>query len=1118
MSFVHLQVASAYSLLTSTIDIHKLVLKAKNLGFKALALTDRNVMYGAVPFYKECQKHGIKPIIGLTADVKINETDRAFPLVLLAKSNTGYQNLLKISSVIGTKSQEGISARWLKGYGKGLYVYTPGLDGKIEQLLLQNQMEEAEETVVQYKQLFEPNSFFLSLQHYEKEEERNVLPLLKQLGQKTRTPLLVTNPVKFLEKEDSFAYECLLAIGEGVKLSDENRSKVSSEEHYLKTTEEMVELFHDEVDALENTMTIANVCDVTMEFGQSLLPTYPLPDNVKAKNELKRLCEEGLQKRKPNSTEEYKGRLQYELDIIDKMGFSDYFLIVWDFMEFARRKRIITGPGRGSSAGSLVAYSLFITDVDPLQYNLLFERFLNPERVTMPDIDIDFPDHRRDEVISYVVQKYGKLHASQIITFGTFGTKASLRDTARIFGLNSKEQERLSRLIPSRMGITLREAYQESTGLQKFVDESLHHKRLFHTALKLEGLPRHTSTHAAGVIISDVPLVQLVPLQEGTNGVYLTQYPMDILESIGLLKMDFLGLRNLTLLERIVDLIHKASGEKVDLNGIPYQDKKTFSLLCRGETTGIFQLESDGMRNVLKNLRPNSFEDIVAVNALYRPGPMENIPLYIRRKYGEEATIFPHPDLKPILQNTYGVIVYQEQIMQIASKMAGFTLGEADILRRAVSKKKKEVLDEQRQYFVSGALKKGYSENIAHVIYDLIVKFANYGFPRSHAVAYSMIAYQLAYLKAHYPAYFMAALLTSAIGNDDKIVNYIHETRQMGISILPPSINKGSFPFTVEKEGLRFSLAAIKGVGRSALQAIVSARKEQPFQDLFDFCLRVSGKAVNRKVLESLIFAGALDDFGQDRAVLLATLDVALDHAELIKPKDGEFVLFDDEDSLLLKPKYVEVESMKLEDKLSFESQSTGLFLSAHPVSMFNHLISRLNAVHIVDIPLGKKEVGVIIYINDIKTIRTKKGDVMAFMTGSDHTGQMEGVVFPDTYRKFGKLLMQGASLYITGHMEERKGKRQFIVKSTTSIEQAEELVKQHQKLYIKLPVELNEVEVMEEIQVALLKYKGTTPVVVYFEKEKRSIQLASQYFVSVNSNLLEEIRRIIGQNNLVIK
>ena len=705
MSFIHLHVYSAYSLLTSTASVEKLVLDAKKKGYKSIALTDRNVMYGAVSFYKQCLKHSIKPIIGLTVDVlSEQQKDKAFPLVLLAKNQSGLQNLLKITSAVQTKSIAGIPIKWLKHYSDGLIALSPGIEGELEQAVLNNDSTMIEQVLALYEQLF-GESFYISLQNHQIPYEQDLNNSLIRIATDHGIKLVATNRVYYLDQEDAFAQECLMAIKNGEKLQDEAQLSLESDQFYLKTPNEMTELFSYVPEALENTLKIAEACNVMIELNQTKLPRFPTENGKSAETMLEELCWQGLAQRYPVQNDEIKQRLQYELNIIKKMKFSDYFLIVWDFMKFARESGILTGPGRGSAAGSIVSYTLYITDVDPIQHGLLFERFLNPERISMPDIDLDFPDHRRDEVIHYVTQKYGQLHVAQIITFGTLAAKAALRDVGRVFGLNTKELDQLSRLIPSKLGITLRDAYNESQALQTFVNHSDQNKRLFETALVLEGLPRHTSTHAAGVVISEEPLVHVIPIQEGHDGIYLTQYSMEYLEELGLLKIDFLGLRNLTLLETILKSIQRTTGRKVNIKNIPIDDPGTYELISRGQTTGVFQLESEGMRNVLTKLKPTRFEDIVAVNALYRPGPMENIPLFINRKHGHEKVVYPHASLQPILENTYGVIVYQEQIMQIAAVMAGFSLGEADLLRRAVSKKQKDVLDRERSPFYYGCRK-----------------------------------------------------------------------------------------------------------------------------------------------------------------------------------------------------------------------------------------------------------------------------------------------------------------------------------------------------------------------------------------------------------------------------
>lgn len=1116
LSFVHLQISTAYSLLSSTISIQKLIEKAKKLQYHTLAITDYNVLYGAIPFYKECLKNHIKPIIGLTIDVisEIN-SENSYPLVLLAENETGYHNLLKLSSTIQTKSQQGIPLKWLKGYHRGLIAFTPGVNGEIEQLLIQGEDEKAEKVAQTFQHVFEKDSFFLSIQNHHIPEEKLVCNKMIELANRNGMKLIVTNDVKYLDKEDAFSHECLIAIRENYKLSDEEHTTHKSEEYYLKDKQSMVNDFSDYIDALENTVLVAERCYVKLEMKRELLPKFPLPGGETADRALQKLCEKGLKERFENPKPIYWERLFYELDVIQRMKFSDYFLIVWDFMKYARSNGILTGPGRGSSAGSLVAYVLKITNVDPIKHELLFERFLNPERITMPDIDIDFPDHRRDEVIQYVTKKYGELHVAQIITFGTFAAKAAARDVARVFGFNTKELENLSRMIPSKLGITLNQAYQESEKLREFIEESALHQKLFQTALKLEGIPRHVSTHAAGVVISEEPLVNLIPIQEGHAGSYLTQYSMDILEEIGLLKMDFLGLRNLSLIERIVNSIQKGLKKKINIGQIPLDDASTYQLLSIGSTTGIFQLESEGMRSVLKRLKPSEFEDIVAVNALYRPGPMENIPLYIDRKHGKEIVRYPHPDLEQILKKTFGVIIYQEQIMQIASHMAGFSLGEADLLRRAVSKKKKDVLDKERIHFVTGATHKGYDEKIANDIYDLIVRFANYGFPRGHAVAYSFIAYQLAYLKAHYPLYFMAALLTSAIGNEDKISQYIREAGQMGIKILPPSINKSYFYFNVEKDGIRYSLAAIKGLGAAALKDIIEARALRPFSDLFDFCIRTIHKSINRKTLEGLVFSGAFDEFNQERATLLASIDVATQHAELVSPNDNEVDLFAEEEIFQIKPKYMEVEPMSIIDKLSFEKQVLGVYLSDHPIRPYEELIRAYTSDTIFTSDPKQKHTKLGIYINEVKTIRTKKGEMMCFLKISDPSGEMEGVVFPKSYKQFGQLCHQGQIALLEGNIEERNGKIQLIIQKMLDIEALEKRTK---KLFLRIPQSFESLESFQTIKAIVNSNRGEVPVILFYEDTEQTIQLARKDWIEPTDQCIEELILFLGKENVILQ
>jgi DNA polymerase III subunit alpha len=1119
MSFIHLHVYSAYSLLNSTIQIDQLVQEAKAKGFKAVALTDRNVMYGSIPFYKECLKHGIKPILGLTADI-LNENEESFPLVFLAKDQQGFQNLLKITSVIKTKSQAGIPLKWLKHYQQGLYAITPGLEGEVESHLINNDLDLAKETIEKYKRIFGQHNFYLSLQNHQSPKEAAIYSRLMELAVSTKTELVATNQVFYLKQEDALAHECLLAIKNGDKLSDDHIEKLESDQYYFKSAREMVELLSEYPTSLENTYRIASECNITLELNQKRLPKFPTAVNVTADSLLEELCLKGLQTRTGSTPSNiYRDRLNYELQIIKKMNFSDYFLIVWDFMRFAREQHILTGPGRGSAAGSLVAYVLQITDVDPIEHELLFERFLNPERISMPDIDIDFPDHSRDEVIRYVAEKYGELHVAQIITFGTLAAKAALRDVGRAFGLNTKELDFLSKQVPSHLGISLLSAHQESEGLRKFVSESPLHEKLFNTALKLEGLPRHTSTHAAGVVISEEPLVNVIPIQSGHQNVFLTQYSMEYLEDVGLLKMDFLGLRNLTLIESILKNIEKGTGNKVNIKSIPLNDPTTYELLSNGETTGVFQLESDGMRKVLVRLKPSKFEDIVAVNALYRPGPMENIPLFIDRKHGIVPIQYPHPDLQEILDKTYGVIVYQEQIMQIASKMAGFSLGEADLLRRAVSKKKKEVLDKERAHFVQGSTRNGYTLEVSNDIYDLIVRFANYGFNRSHAVAYSFISYQLAYLKAHYPLFFMAALLTSAIGNETRIAQYIRELKQMNYKVLPPSINKSGFSFHVENGAIRYSLSAIKGIGAVVLKEIFQKRKTKHFDDLFDFCMRVSPKIVNRKSLEILVHSGCFDEFGHDRATFLASLDVAIEHSLLVNPDDTNQIDFFSEAEFFLKPKYVEIENLPIEDKLHLEKEVLGIYLSDHPVSIYEMDLLTAGAVQIMNLKEEHKHVTVGVYLNGVKKIRTKKGEPMAFLTVTDSSGEIEAVAFPTVYNKIMSLLKQGNMIVIDCKVEHRADTQQLIIQNAVAInEWIEKNKKPKAILYLKLEKDKQSAKQLQNLKELLSKYHGRNSVVLFYEGSKKTVLLEDRYHIKPSKLLLDQLNNFLGNANVILK
>ncbi|KIL43829.1 DNA polymerase III subunit alpha [Jeotgalibacillus soli] len=1110
MSFVHLQLTSSFDLLSSTITLSALMDKAQKERYEAVALTDRNVLYGVVPFYKACKKAGIKPIIGMTADVRIEEDEKAFPLVLLARNQQGYKNLIKISSVLQTKSTEGIPHKWLKSYANGLIALTPGVNGEIEQLIEKGLVDQAIQCVRVYQQMFGDDSFFLSLQNHGLQRERERMEQLTVFANEYNLRVVATHDVRYLEEDDAFPYRVATAIRDGEKIEDDDSDGGI---YSFASKGQMVERFSSIPEALQTTIEIAERCQVELAFGEMQLPKFPVPDDVSAGEVLEHLCREGLQKRLGQVPPAYEQRIVHELTIIDRMSFSDYFLIVWDFMKFARENKILTGPGRGSAAGSLVAYALFITQVDPIEHDLLFERFLNPERVTMPDIDIDFPDHRRDEVIHYVAEKYGALHVAQILTFGTLSAKAVARDTARVFGFSNGELEVISRSIPGRTGIVLGDALKESSKLRQFVEQSARHQLWFEVAQKLEGLPRHTSTHAAGVIISDRPLIEIVPLQKGHDQVHMTQWPMDILEAIGLLKMDFLGLRNLTILERIVQSVKQKENRNFQLEDMPSNDSKTFELLSKGWTTGVFQLESDGMKNVLSTLKPTSFEDIVAVNALYRPGPMDHIPSFVNRKHGKEKVNYIHEDLRPILSRTYGILVYQEQIMEIAAVMAGFSLGQADLLRRAVSKKKKEDLDRERARFVEGSIERGYDEKTAHIVYDLIVRFADYGFNRSHAVAYSLIGYQLAFLKTHYPTHFMAALMTSVTGNEDKLRLYIRESKRLGLNILPPSIQSSHRYFAVEKDSVRFSISAIKGIGAATARDLLEARKKGPFKDLFDLCVRVPAKSMNRKILESLVLSGALDDFSKDRATLLATIDVAIEHASLMNPSEESF--FDD--IFNISPKYIEKAPMPTEVKLTYEKEVLGVYLTAHPVTSIQEKLNSIGATSIDQLKAGQRSVIIGALITDIRMIRTKKGESMAFVVCSDDTGDLDAVAFPETYRHASGILKEGLLVIFRGKIEERNGKHQLVIQE---IKLPEDWInnESNSKLFIRIPSQVDQEATIRSVRELCRKHKGETAVIIHIEESGRTLQLQRSEWVNPHAVLPSQLKRLLGDKNVIIQ
>ncbi|TQR08437.1 DNA polymerase III subunit alpha [Psychrobacillus soli] len=1015
METVYPQIVTSADMLKSTIQLEPLIEKLKSNHAKAVAITN-STLYGIMPFWHEMKKHHIHPIIGLTLNVQLDE--KCVSLVIYAKNNNGYENILKISSSLETRELAELPKKWLEAYKDGIIAVYKG------------DKQFSKEALVELNDLFGIGNLYIGLER-PNGIKQDIEDEIIAAAQQTSIKITVYHLSRYVQKEDAFAYEVLNAMDQSLKMTDRNRLKPTDDSFHVLTEIEWKEWFSDVPEWLENTRSMLEKCHVQLDKQAHIMPKFPLPAQENAKDYLRALCEEGLNIRLGKVTQKYKERLHYELQIINEMNYEDYFLIVQDFMKYAKRTGILTGPGRGSSASSLVAYSLFITDVDPLQYGLLFERFLNPERITMPDIDIDFADSRRMEVIRYVAEKYGKNYVSQIITFGTLSAKAVAREVARIFGFESSTLEAISSFIPNKNGITLKEAYAQSQKLREFIQTEEIRKKWFEVALALEGLPRNASTHAAGVVLSPIPLVDVVPIQMGHDDLFLTQWPMKEVEQAGLLKMDFLGLRNLTIIERILKIIHKNKSQSFSLATISFDDERTFRLLQNGDTTGVFQLESEGMRHSLKQIQPTKFEDIVAVNALYRPGPMESIPLYAKRKLGQLPVTYEHPVLQPILQETYGIIVYQEQIMQIASQMAGFTFGEADLLRRAVSKKNRDILQKERTHFVQKAIQLGHAEPAASSVYDLIVRFADYGFPKSHAVAYSVISYQMAFLKAHFPVAFYCALLSTATGNQEKINQLVMEMKQKGIPILPPSIFNSHTFFTVENDGVRFGLQAIKGVSHTFTQKLLQLRRNgaRKWDDLFDLAADLSAIHFTRKNIEPLIKAGALDNFQEERSTLLATLDAAVKYAELVSPTE-DTDLFEGNATHFGKSKYIRTDELPLMVKLQFEKEVLGQYFSEHPtVSKKKSIQQKVNNIWDILQSTRDGKVTVVGLIQDIKKIRTKKGESMAFVTIQDETGSISVTLFPEDYAKYNLLLEELAILVVEGKSERRNGRTQIIGK-----------------------------------------------------------------------------------------
>ncbi|MBU9712930.1 DNA polymerase III subunit alpha [Evansella tamaricis] len=1127
MAFVHLHVHSEYSLLRSTGKIGELVSRAKEMGYKALALTDVDAMYGVIPFYKLCQKEGIKPIIGVELSCASNNQDEkeivSDKILFLASSNDGYQSIVKLTTKAHEKQgRHGpyVTYSEMKEFSNGVIAILPFLESAVSRLITSGDEEGATNYFQNLQQVYSEKNVFLEIQNHWRPEERETLLKITEWRKNKDVPLVASNHVHYTRQEQMDAHRVIQAIRLGEKLND-LPDDITSPHYFLKSEKEMGELFRAWPDALEQSSIIADRCNVQLDFGTPILPQYPVPEGKEAREFLKETCVKGVSERYENPGQSIWNRLEYELQIISQMGFDDYFLIVSDFMKYAHDNKILTGPGRGSAAGSLVAYVLHITDVDPLQYGLLFERFLNPERVSMPDIDIDFPDDRRDEVIQYVKNKYGKGHVAQIITFGTLAAKAAIRDVGRAMGIDLPVIDRVAKKIPSRPNITLEDALKESTELKEMISGDDQLKELFQIAFHVEGLPRHSSIHAAGIVMSKNHLTDTVPLQEGNDGLYLTQYPMGVLEDLGLLKMDFLGLRNLSFITKILQLIKIDQGRTVELKDIPFDDHATFQLLGKGETSGIFQLESSGMKNVLRRLKPTEFEDIVAVNALYRPGPMENIPLYIKRKNGEEKVVYPHSALKEILQPTYGVLIYQEQIMQIASVMAGFTLGEADILRRAVGKKKREVLEQVKKQFVDGANKKGFSQADADRMYQLILRFANYGFNRSHAVAYSIIAYHLAYLKANYPIEFLCALMGTVSHHQEKLGEYVAEAKRQGITVRPPSISKSEGYFTVKDGELIIGLVAIKNIGIQAVNEMINERKLKPFSSLFDLCARVPAKVLPKRSIDALIVAGALDELGPDRAQLLASVETAMEYGEKIqdRQKGIQTELFLEEES---EPEYIDVPPLSSSEQLSFEKQVLGFYASGHPVESELHIVNGYGRVSIMEAKSAASEerVRLSCMVEEVRVIQTKKKQQMAFIRVSDETGELDITAFPSPFEQNRLKLQKGELLFVEGKTQDHQGERKLILDKCTTIEKLKRKKEEEKQplLYLKINRLHEKDGKLDKLKELLQDHPGTVRVILFYESTNKAMHLSEMWNVSTDEGTLLKLKALLGQKNVFLK
>jgi len=1152
MSFVHLHVHSEFSLLDGACRIERLPSRAKELGQTAIAITDHGVMYGAVAFYKACCAEGIKPIIGCEVYVaarsrfdKEHGLDNSYShLILLCKNETGYRNLCYLVSAGFTEGyyiKPRVDWELLEAHTEGLICLSGCAAGAIPRLINSGRYEDAKKKALELAAAFGEGSFYLEIQNHGIDVEMSAAEGLTRISRETGIPLVLTNDAHYVEKKDAYYQDVLMCIQMGKSVADTNRLKFETEEFYLKSEQEMRALFPELASAADNTAIIAEKCNYDFEFGNYKLPRFRLPEGESDSYEyLKKLCERGFALRYPSDEGRVHTQLEYELEMIAKMGFVDYFLIVSDFIAYAKGRGIPVGPGRGSAAGSVVSYCLGITDVDPIKYSLFFERFLNPERVSMPDIDIDFCVNRRGEVIDYVNRKYGSDHVAQIVTFGTMAARAAIRDAGRVLDVSYAETDAAAKQVPTALGMTLAEALRISKPLREMYDNEPVLHNLIDVARAIEGMPRHASMHAAGVVITDKPVHEYVPLSKNDESV-VCQYQMTTLEELGLLKMDFLGLRNLTVLEDAAKLV-RVSEPDFEVNTIPENDPRVFEMLSQGRTSGVFQLESSGITAVCTGLKPKNIEDITAVISLYRPGPMDSIPRFIECSAHPEKISYKHELLRPILDVTYGCIVYQEQVIEIFRRLAGFSLGQADMIRRAMSKKKHKVIDAERVAFVhgdaergiDGAIKRGVPESVANSIYDEILDFASYAFNKAHAVSYAIVSYRTAYMKVHYPQQYMAALLTSVLDNSVKVAEYIAECRELGIKLLPPDVNESGADFTVAGSNIRFGLVAIKSIGRGFANEIISERRDAPFASLEDFCRRMTGRELNRRAVENLIRAGAFDSFSLNRRAMLQMAPLLIDSIALENRNnvEGQINLFgepDFADIVSIEVKAPKVEEFSRQELMAMEKETTGLYLSGHPMDDYRTAVRRAGAVPIGAIlsdAASEEEnrsfrdgqtVTVAGIVLSSKTRTTKSNTLMSYISLEDDTGMMELVAFQRALDSGGGYVRDNAALMVRGRISMRDEKEpQLTVDTIRPISDlgsaALEKKDTEKKLWVKIPEEAD--PRLKRIALILEMFPGTQQLVIYCEKEKKRIGARCV----IHEALVAELQEMLGDGNVVIK